>query len=120
MADKDIRMLAEAILDYLGCLNSEGENNRLSERYREILIDFIIFEINKGVTWENMFTFDTFKEFRKYTNLKNTSHALIGLSGYLHQNGRVTEPLQIPKYQVGLPEIYEQYILYLEQDKNLS
>ena len=120
MADKDIRMLVEAILDYLEWLNSEGEGQRLSKRCREILIDFILFESNKGITWKNMFTFDTFKEFRKYTSLKNTSHAIIGLSGYLHQNGRVPEPLQIPNYQVELPEIYEQYFLYLEQTKEVS
>jgi site-specific recombinase XerD len=115
VTDKDIRMLVEAILDYLGWLNCAAQGHRLSERYREILIDFILFEINKEITWENMFIFDTFKEFRKYTTFKNTSHALIGLSGYLHQNGRVTAPLQIPNYQVELPDIYEQYLLYLKQ-----
>lgn len=120
VADNDIRMLVEAILDYLGWLNSAEEAHRLSERYREILIDFILFEINKGISWEDMFTFDTFKEFRKYTTLKNTSHAIIGLSGYLEQKGRIPEPLQIPNYQVALPDIYEQYLLYLEQGKGFS
>ena len=118
MADKDIRMLVQAILDYLGWLKcGEGHiGSRISQRYDQILIDFLIFSINKDIAWKQMFTFHTLKEFRKCTCLSKVSHALIGLSGYLQQNGRVPEPLQIPNYQVELPEIYEQYFLYREQN----
>jgi site-specific recombinase XerD len=43
-------------------------------------------------------------------NLENTSHASIGLSGHLHQKG----------YKVKLPDIYEQYFLYLEHTREIS
>lgn len=115
-------MLLEAILDYLQRIKSLGDHkgNRSDTGYiQQILIDFLFFAIDKGVVWENMFAFDTFREFRKGTNLKNTSHALIELSRYLHDNGKIPEPLQIPNYQVELPRIYEQYLIYHEQTREL-
>jgi len=122
VADEDVRMLLEAILDYFVWLKA-GEETRVSrhsERYGQILIDFVIFSMHKDIAWNDMFTFDTFREFRKYTGLKNTSHALISFSGYLHERGSIFEPLEIPNYQVQLPAIYEHYLLYLEQTKEIS
>ena len=120
--NEDLRMLMEAILDYLCMIKSaqvqEGRNN--STRFTQILVDFFSYAMRENTAWKDMFTFDTFREFRKYTSLENTSHAIIGLSEFLCQNGRAEEPLRIPSYQVELPDIYEQYILYLEQDKALS
>lgn len=113
-------MLLQASMDYIGALKSGGQNNTLLKRYTEILSDFILFATHKGIPWENIFTFETFREFRKYTNLGNTSHALIGLSGYLHENGKVADPLRIPNYQVELPEVYEHYFLYLQQTREIS
>jgi site-specific recombinase XerD len=122
MADEDIRMLLQALLDYFEWLKAieEPRGSRLSARYGQILIDFVIFSIHKDIVWKDMFTFDTFREFRKYTVLKKTSHAIITLSGYLQERGRISQPLLIPNYQVQLPLIYEQYLLYLEQTKEVS
>lgn len=53
-------------------------------------------------------------------NLENTAHAGIGLSEHLHKKAHVEEPLKISKYQVGLPDIYEQYFLYLEHTRGIS
>jgi len=119
--DKETRMLAEGILDYLPWVkSSEERKDSSSVRYSKILIDFLIYTIRKDIDWEDMFTFDTLKAFRKETNLKNISPALIALSSYLHKNGRISQPLQIPNYQVELPDIYEQYLLYLENGKGLT
>ena len=122
MAYKDSRSLGEAIVDYLLWVksNQEHRNTRRTAQHTQILMDFLIYTIRKDIDWEDMFTFDTLKAFRKETNLKNISPALIAISSYLHKNGRVSEPLQIPNYQVELPDIYEQYLLYLEQGKGLS
>ena len=67
-----------------------------------------------------MFTFNTFIKFRNKTGVKKAARALIGLSGYLHDNGRIPAPLQIPNYQIQLPGTYEQYLCYLEQAKAVS
>jgi site-specific recombinase XerD len=120
--NEDLKMLLEAILDYLCMIKSaqvQKERNS-STRFTQILIDFFTYAMRENTVWKNMFTFDTFREFRKYTSLENTSHAIIGLSEYLHQKGRVEESLKIPNYQVKLPDIYEQYLLYLKQTRDIS
>ena len=116
MADEDVRVLLGAILDYFSWLNGSRE----SKHYRQVLIDFTIFSTQKGIGWDDMFTFETFREFRKYTRLKKTAHALCGLSAYLHEKGAVARPLAIPHYQVGLPDIYEAYLVYAGQTRDLS
>ena len=70
MADEDIRMLLEAILDYFLWLEEEPTARRVSERYRQILIDFAIFSMHNDIAWRDMFSFETFREFRNYTRLK--------------------------------------------------
>ncbi len=122
VSDKDIRMLAGAMLNYLCRIKSDKRNkdNRKVVRHTEILTGFLIYAIREGIGWKDMYTFDTFIKFRNSSGLKKTSHALIGLSGYLHDNGRIPAPLQIPNYQVQLPDIYEQYLRYLEEARAVS
>jgi site-specific recombinase XerD len=122
VADKDIKMLAKAILNYLCQLksNKAHKGGRSVVRFTEILTDFLIYTIRQDVACKDMFTFDTFIKFRNSSGLKKAAHALIGLSGYLHDNGRIPAPLQIPHYQIQLPDIYEQYLRYLEQARAVS
>jgi hypothetical protein len=109
-------MLEQAICDYLQWMKSmEHRHSNTRLRYGLILADFLTFSKQKDIAWKDMFTLDTLKDFRKYTSLSNPSHALIGLSGYLCSNGRIPQPLEIPNYQIDLPDIYEQYLLYHEQ-----
>ena len=119
MADEDTRMLLEAILDYVLWLEAveEATARRANNGYRQILIDFAIFSMHSDIAWNDMFRFETFREFRNYTDFENTSHALIGLSRYLHERGSIFKPLEMPNYQVQLPAIYEQYLSYLQQTK---
>jgi site-specific recombinase XerD len=112
-------MLLEGVLEYCAWLKvvEHPTSRRAHERYGQILIDFVIFSIDNDIAWNDMFHFDTFRKFRNHTELKNTSHALIGLSRYLHDKGTILKPLEMPNYQVQLPEIYEQYLFYLQQTK---
>lgn len=120
--NKDLRMLAGAIVDYLCRIKSDKGNkdSRKVMTHAEILTDFLIYVIREEIICKDMFTFDTFIKFRKSTGVKKAARALIGLSGYLHDNGRIRAPLQIPNYQIQLPDIYEQYLCYLEQAKAVS
>ncbi|MBW1854670.1 MAG: site-specific integrase, partial [Deltaproteobacteria bacterium] len=120
MSDTNYQMLEQAIRDYLQWIKSgEYRNRKGRKRYEKVLADFLAFVSEKSISWAVMFTLDTLKGFREYTGLSNPSHALIGLSGYLHSNARVTQPLIIPNYQVDLPEVYEQYLAYHERAKQL-
>ena len=122
MADEDIRILGQAILDYFDWLKptEKPKEDQLRERYGHILIEFLICAVHKKIAWKDMFTFDTLRVFRKNTGIKSAALALISLSRYLYQQGRIAEPLEIPNYQVHLPDIYEQYLLYLQQGKAVS
>jgi len=115
-------MLAGAILDYLCRIKSDkGNKDSLKVMtHKQILTDFLIYAIREEITCKDMFTFDTFIKFRKSTGVKKAARALIGISGYLHDNGRIPAPLQIPNYQIQLPDIYEQYLCYLERVKAVS
>jgi integrase/recombinase XerD len=119
MANEDSKMLAKAIVEYLCLIISEGKSDNSVTRLTEILTDFLIYAIRTNTVWKAMFTFDTFREFRKYSSLGNTSHAIIALSEYLHQNGRIAKPLRIPSYQKKLPAVYEQYLLHLAKSKEI-
>lgn len=122
MADRDIKMLTEAILDYLCRLRSDRSNkeSRNAEKFTEILTDFLIFAIKEAVAWEEMFTFDTLIKFRKRTGIKNAGRALISLSEDLHAKGSIPAPLKIPNYQVQLPDVYEQYLYHLKHNRAVS
>ena len=122
MSDKDIRMLAGAIMEYLCQIKSDTGHSARGNvgRFTEILTDFLIYTIRENVAWKDMFTFDTFLKFRKRTGVKKAAHALIGLSGYLHDESCIDAPLQIPNYQIELPDIYEQYFCHLKQNKAVS
>ena len=120
--NKDLRMLAGAIVDYLCRIKSDKGNNDSSKvvRHTKILADFLIYVIKEEIDCKDMFTFDTFIKFRSRTGVKKAARALIGLSQYLHDNGRISAPLQIPNYQIQLPDIYEQYLCYLQQARAVA
>jgi site-specific recombinase XerD len=87
--------------------------------YEELLSDFALFVRNKRLAWKDTFSLDTLKAFRKDSKLTNVSHAVRGLSCYLFSNGRIPQPLRIANHQIDLPEIYEQYLLYHEQSRQV-
>jgi site-specific recombinase XerD len=120
MIDKDTIMLKRAIRDYLQWMRAmENKNSKARMRYGLVLIDFIDFVKENNIVWADMFTLDTLKAFRKYTNHNNSSDAIRGLSLYLFDNERIPQPLRRPDYQVDLPEIYEHYLSYHEQSRQV-
>ena len=124
MAGNDLRMLVDAILDYLQRIKAVEENNsvRSSTRYSRVLIDFLVFTAINNIDWREMFTLDTVETFRKHSGFKNPSRAISALSNYLFSLGRIHQPLEIrkPKEHRHLPDIYEQYLIYHEQSRQVS
>jgi site-specific recombinase XerD len=122
VADKQSRMLMEAILGYMQWIKSvedhRGSHSRL--RYTQILTDFLIYVIHKGIAWEEMFTFDTLEAFQNYSGYKGACRALRALSDYLFSQGRIDQPLQLSKPKSPLPDIYEHYLLYHAQSRQSS
>ena len=122
MADEDIRILLQAVMDYFEGLKpaEKPKDGRIRDHSRQILIEFLIYALRKDIAWKDMFTFDTFRAFRKHTGLKDTCPALMSLSVYLYEKGSIDQPLEIPNYQVHLPDIYEHYLCYLEHARAAS
>ncbi|MFH1350692.1 MAG: tyrosine-type recombinase/integrase [Pseudomonadota bacterium] len=117
MADKESRMLMDAILDYMGWVKSvEDQRGTPSPlRYSRILTDFLIYVIHQGTAWEKVFTFETLEAFRAFSGYKGAISALRALSDYLFTQGRIDQPLQVSKPDSTLPDMYEHYLLYLSQ-----
>jgi len=119
VADEDVRMLLEGVLEYFAWLKAveQPTARKGNERYRQILIEFVIFSVRNDIALNDMFTFDTYRKFRTQSNFKKPSHALIALSRHLYDKGAIVKPLTMSKYQVRLPPIYEQYLRYLKHSK---
>lgn len=112
MADKDIRMLVEAIVDYLEWEQSIKATGLHRPLIRDsfVLIEFLRFTTRKDVAWEDMFAPHTLKEFSEFSGFKHASRALIPLSRFLSINGRTPRPLRIPRRQIQLPDPFESYL----------
>jgi len=112
MADKDIRRLVEAIVDYLEwekMLKASGAHRPVT-RDSLILIDFLRFSARNEISWEEMFTLHTLKEFSHVSTFKHASRSLIALSGFLYSNGNIPKPLTTPRRLIDLPDSFDSYL----------
>ena len=120
MTERTEAQLEEAIRDYLAWIRSPKLKHTTTRiTYEDGLSDFVLFVRNKQIDWNDLFTLDTLKEFGKYCTLRNASHAIRGLSGYLFCHGRIPQPLPMPHCQIDLPDIYEEYLICYEQIKQV-
>jgi integrase/recombinase XerD len=117
VADKETTVLVESIQGYVDWIKTiEEQRGRVScFRYSRILIDFLIYIIRKSIAFKDVFTPDTLEAFRASSGYKRACHAIQALSEYLYTQGRIDQPLKIPKAQPPLPDLYEQYLLYHQQ-----
>src|SRR4030042_1719672 len=107
VADKDIRMLVEGVVDYL---EWEKSMKAHAPQGSLILLDFLRFAARNEMVWEDMFTSHTLKEFCHVSSFKHASRALIAVSGFLSINGRIPRPLRIPRRQIQLPDPFKSYL----------
>jgi len=114
MAGNDLKMLVEGILDYLKWIKAveEHRGRPLHLRYRNILIDFLIFTVRKDIVWQDMFTMKTLEDFQTYSSFKRCFPAIKALSEYLFSQGKIDTPMQIPRPQRPLSDIFEGYLNY--------
>ena len=118
MGIQDITRLTKAVVDYLGWLTATGNSKTVKEHYDQTLIEFLVFALQKQLAWESMFSLDTLRMFGKHrVDLADAIHVLTSFSDYLYEEGAITEPLEVPHDSILLPDIYEKYLLYLQQEK---
>jgi len=112
VADKDVRMLVDAIVDYLEWETSIKANGTHRPLIRDslVLIDFLRFAAHNEMAWEDMFTLHTQKGFSHFSGFKHASRVLIALSGFLYSNGKIPRPLTIPRRLIDLPDPFKSYL----------
>ena len=112
MADKDIRRLVEAIVDYLEWEKTIKANgaHRPVTRDSLILIDFLRFSARNELVWEEMFTLHTLKEFSHVSTFKYASRPLTALSGFLYSHRQIPKPLTTPRRLIDLPDPFNSYL----------
>jgi len=105
-------------VDYLGWIKATGNSKNLREHYDQTLIAFLVFALQKELSWESMLSLDTLRLFGKHcASIADAIHVLTGFSDYLYEEGAIAEPLEVPHDSILLPDIYEKYLLYLQQEK---
>jgi len=105
-------MLVGAIVDYLEwetALKAHGPHRPIT-RDSFILIEFLRFAARKDMSWEEMFTLQTLKEFPQFSRFKHASRPLIALSGFLYSNGKIPKPLTTPRRLIDLSDPFEPYL----------
>jgi integrase/recombinase XerD len=118
VGNEDITRLTQAVVDFIGWLTATGNSKKLRKHYDQTLIDFLVFALQKQLSWENMFSLDTLRLFGKHcANCADPIHVLTSFSDYLYEEGAIAKPLEVPNDWLRLPDIYEKYLLYLQQEK---
>jgi site-specific recombinase XerD len=113
MTDKELN---QAIGEYLQWMLSEAYASKTCETYRQELNNFRSFIASRSIRWDRIFTLDTVKSFQELRGV-NHAHAVRGLSRYLFGQKRIRRPIE--KTHQWVPQIYEQYLLYHEQRRQV-
>jgi len=112
MIDNPSPTLKQAIDDYLQWMLSAGYARRTYERYRNELNSFLLFVNQKQIDWNDIFIFDTLKDFQKNTQAASAP-GVRGLWWHLFEQKRIHQPIDPPHRR--LPDPYEDYLGYYNQ-----
>jgi len=117
MIDESIRTLKRSIDEYLQWMFSAGYSFRTYDTYRNELNSFFLFIFRKQIDWNDIFTFNTLKDFQNNTQAAAGS-GVRGLWQYLFDQKRIHQPIGPPHRR--LPDPYEDYLQYYNQTREVS
>jgi len=107
------KKLAKAVDDYLVWMIAAGYASGTIMIHERLLNHFQNFIINRNISWEQVFTYDTLNGFEKHYNLYFAANVLRSISRYFFKQKLISDPIKKPR--VRLPEIYEAYLHYYEK-----
>ncbi|MGD8844755.1 MAG: site-specific integrase, partial [Desulfobacteraceae bacterium] len=107
--ENTVATLEQAIEAYLLWMESNGYSQSTQKKYRSQLNKFLSFAKSGRYFWGEIFTLSTFKRFNQQ---KRSANAVTGLSRYLYEQGKITEPLRRQKTSTPLPTVFEDYLCY--------
>jgi integrase/recombinase XerD len=111
-----VKALEKAIADYLQWMESVRYSRQTRQNYNRQLNRFVRFIKQKRLAWDEIFTLQTLQCFKK-ANAVSSAHAITGLSRYLFQQNKIPQPIEKKDYR--LPEIYEAYLAYHKQNRQV-
>jgi site-specific recombinase XerD len=110
--------LAHALSDYLEWMISSGYAESGLKAYEKILKRFLCFVREKGIAWDDIFTWDTLRAFQGRKPTTEINRVLKKFARYLFEHKKIQRSLKGQYYK--LPEIYEQYVAYYEKTHQVS
>jgi len=122
--DKRLKQIGETIgalqnasCDYLQWMAANGYSKPTQSSYKHELEEFAEFIKQKRLAWDEIFTMDTLKAFKKIRGTTYVS-AVRGLSRHMFEQGRIKRPIENRPPQ--LPQEYEDYLLYIQTIRQVS
>lgn len=111
--------LDQTIEGYLQWMAANGYSKGTRKAYARVLKQFSVFVKQRKCTFEAIFTGGTLRQFRK-TGRSYKLHAIYGLSRYLFDQGKISQPLLAKSPPIDLPKIYADYLLNYQQKGSLA
>lgn len=112
-----IRMLEQAIRDYLLWMIDQGYSRSTWYLYERILLRFQSYISCQGIPRESIFTHAILDDFGRECKLVQFQPPVRGLARYLYKQGRITGSMD--KKEQPLPAVYEQYLLYYKKTRQV-
>jgi len=116
MTDSPALALNQVIDECLQWMISSGYTRSTYDNYRSELNTFLHFIIRKQIHWDDIFTLDTLKDFRKSRQSAATP-AVKRLFRYLFEQKRIHQSIDPPQHR--LPDLYEDYLSYYHQTRQV-
>jgi integrase/recombinase XerD len=110
--------LDQAIDGYLQWMADSGYAQSTQEAYARDLKRFSGFVKQRKCPFDAIFTEDTLRQF-KATGKSYQCGAVYGLSQFLFDQGKIPQPLTAKNPLIKLPEIYEDYLVYYQQQRGV-
>ena len=113
----DVKWLEQAAVDYVLWMKKSGYSAFTIAAHERLTGHFIIFVEKSGLNREEIFSHDTLKAFEKDCPLYLAACSVRGLSRYLAIRNVIAKPITKPREP--LPEIYEDYLEFMEINKQV-
>jgi integrase/recombinase XerD len=103
------------IADYLRSV----EKARVRQSEARILMKLECFVSDENLSWQEIFAMETLYDFQRRAELSRQSlSTVVRLSQHVFKQGKIPQPLALATYQQVLPEIYEDYLAWVQAERH--
>ncbi len=113
-----VQKLDKAIHDYLSWLKSNGYSEITRMHYKQGLNHFHDFIDQMEISWDAIFSFNTFKSFHAKYSRGDDSRSVKMLSRFLFEQNKLSRPIERPK--PCIPRIFEEYLEYYQKVRGVG